>query len=184
MDLSSLVTGISYPPVTRQALREAPLDLGGGAGLITDPTDVMNHIMACVERNNPELLEKPKKKQKDKTETVAPVEEKKNKPIDDIEEDWEPDDEEIEEFAVWLGMDKDKDKDLFYIAKEGASGKLCPEYFCIPLTSVECEVNNIQACICRSGNAFDDVSMMNERLYCSLTITWSTNSLGKYAFSL
>ena len=90
----------------------------------------------------------------------------------------------ITRYAVWLGMDKDKDKDLFYIAKEGASGKLCPEYFCIPLTSVECEVNNIQACICRSGNAIDDVSMMNERLYCSLTITWSTNSLGKYALSL
>ena len=78
----------------------------------------MNHIMACVQQNSPELLEKPQKKQKNKTETVAPVEEKKNKPIDDIEEDWEPDDEEIEEFAVWLGMDKDKDKHLFHIARD------------------------------------------------------------------
>ena len=72
--------------------------------------------------------EKEKQKEKEKTETVAPVEEKQNKLIDDIESDYEPDDEEIEEFAVWLGMDKDKDKDLFYLARDCMKAKCPPEW--------------------------------------------------------
>ena len=45
-----------------------------------------------------------------------------------IDENWEPTFEEIQEYAVWLGMNKDKDKDLFYIAKEGLKAPLPPPW--------------------------------------------------------
>jgi hypothetical protein len=45
-----------------------------------------------------------------------------------IEEDWEPCFEEVQEYAVWLGMDKETDRDLFYIAKEGLKAPLPPPW--------------------------------------------------------
>ena len=45
-----------------------------------------------------------------------------------VDENWEPTFEEIQEYAVWLGMDKYKDKDLFYIAKEGLKAPLPPPW--------------------------------------------------------
>ena len=44
------------------------------------------------------------------------------------DEDWEPTPSEIEEYAVWLGMDKDTDKDLFHIAKEGMKAPVVPPW--------------------------------------------------------
>ena len=41
-----------------------------------------------------------------------------------IDENWEPTFEEIKEYAVWLGMDAETDRDLFYIAKEGLKAPL------------------------------------------------------------
>jgi len=43
---------------------------------------------------------------------------------EEIDEDYEPTDEEILEYAKWLGMDPEKDADLFYIAKEGLKAPL------------------------------------------------------------
>ena len=41
-----------------------------------------------------------------------------------IDENWEPTFEEIKEYAIWLGMDAETDRDLFYIAKEGLKAPL------------------------------------------------------------
>ena len=41
-----------------------------------------------------------------------------------IDENYEPSDKEIREYAVWLGMDANDDKDLFWIAREGLKAPL------------------------------------------------------------
>lgn len=38
---------------------------------------------------------------------------------EEIDPNYEPTDDEVEEYAKWLGMDLVKDKDLFWIAREG-----------------------------------------------------------------
>jgi hypothetical protein len=43
---------------------------------------------------------------------------------EEIDENYEPTTDEIEEYAQWLGMDLDQDRDLFYIAKEGLKAPL------------------------------------------------------------
>ena len=43
---------------------------------------------------------------------------------EEMSEDYEPNDEEIEQYAKFLGMDIYEDKDLFYIAKEGLKAPL------------------------------------------------------------
>lgn len=43
---------------------------------------------------------------------------------EELDEDYEPNQEEIEEYAKYLGMDMVNDKDLFYIAKEGLKAPL------------------------------------------------------------
>lgn len=43
---------------------------------------------------------------------------------EELDEDYEPTTEEIEEYAKYLGMDLNDDKDLFYIAKEGLKAPL------------------------------------------------------------
>lgn len=43
---------------------------------------------------------------------------------EELDEDYEPNVEEIEEYAKYLGMDLQDDKDLFYIAKEGLKAPL------------------------------------------------------------
>ena len=40
---------------------------------------------------------------------------------EEIDPNYEPTEEEIIEYAKWLGFDVDGDKDLLYIAKEGWS---------------------------------------------------------------
>ena len=41
-----------------------------------------------------------------------------------LEENYDPGPEEIEEYAKYLGMDLEEDRDLFYIAKEGLKAPL------------------------------------------------------------
>jgi len=41
---------------------------------------------------------------------------------------YEPDQDEIEEYAEWLGMDLDRDKSLFWIAREGIKAQLPPSW--------------------------------------------------------
>ncbi len=41
-----------------------------------------------------------------------------------MSEDYDPNDEEIEQYAKFLGMDIKEDRDLFYIAKEGLKAPL------------------------------------------------------------
>ena len=43
---------------------------------------------------------------------------------EEIDPNYIPTEEEIIEYAKWLGMDLEKDKDLFYIAKEGLKAPL------------------------------------------------------------
>ena len=43
---------------------------------------------------------------------------------EDIPEDYEPTEEEILEYAKWLGMDIELEKDLFWIAREGLKAPL------------------------------------------------------------
>lgn len=43
---------------------------------------------------------------------------------EELDENYEPNDEEIEEYAKYLGMDLQKDRHLFYIAKEGLKAPL------------------------------------------------------------
>lgn len=43
---------------------------------------------------------------------------------EELDEEYEPTAEEIEEYARYLGMDMDEDKELFYIAKEGLKAPL------------------------------------------------------------
>lgn len=38
---------------------------------------------------------------------------------EELDPDYEPTDDEIKEYAKWLGMDIDADQEFFYIAKEG-----------------------------------------------------------------
>ncbi|CAJ1427486.1 unnamed protein product, partial [Effrenium voratum] len=41
-----------------------------------------------------------------------------------IDPDYQPTDKEVEEYAEWLGMDLDKDRDLFWIARAGLKAPL------------------------------------------------------------
>jgi centrosomal protein CEP164 len=43
---------------------------------------------------------------------------------EELDEDYEPTEEEIVEYAKYLGMDARQDRDLFYIAKEGLKAPL------------------------------------------------------------
>ncbi|CAD7936134.1 unnamed protein product [Amoebophrya sp. A120] len=43
---------------------------------------------------------------------------------EEMDENYEPTEEEIAEYAAWLGMDLEKDKDLLWIAKEGLKAPL------------------------------------------------------------
>lgn len=43
---------------------------------------------------------------------------------EELDEDYEPNSQEIEEYAKYLGMDLKIDTDLFYIAKEGLKAPL------------------------------------------------------------
>ena len=43
---------------------------------------------------------------------------------EDLDSNYEPTDQEIEEYAQYLGMDMSEDKHLFYIAKEGLKAPL------------------------------------------------------------
>ncbi len=43
---------------------------------------------------------------------------------EELPEDYEPTEEEILEKAKWLGMDIEKEKDLFWIAREGLKAPL------------------------------------------------------------
>eukprot|EP00197_Chlamydomonas_leiostraca_P012415 CAMPEP_0202877334 /NCGR_PEP_ID=MMETSP1391-20130828/30497_1 /ASSEMBLY_ACC=CAM_ASM_000867 /TAXON_ID=1034604 /ORGANISM="Chlamydomonas leiostraca, Strain SAG 11-49" /LENGTH=96 /DNA_ID=CAMNT_0049559353 /DNA_START=141 /DNA_END=427 /DNA_ORIENTATION=+ len=43
---------------------------------------------------------------------------------EEIDESYEPTDQEILEYAQWLGMDADKEKDLMWIAREGLKAPL------------------------------------------------------------
>merc|ERR1712060_364607 len=43
---------------------------------------------------------------------------------EEMDENYEPTAQEIEEYAEWLGMDSEKDKDLLWIAKEGLKAPL------------------------------------------------------------
>ena len=38
---------------------------------------------------------------------------------EDIDENYEPTDDEIDEYAKWLGMEFPRDSDLMWIAREG-----------------------------------------------------------------
>ena len=43
---------------------------------------------------------------------------------EELDEEYDPNIEEIEEYAKYLGMDMQQDRDLFYIAKEGLKAPL------------------------------------------------------------
>eukprot|EP00961_Rhodomonas_salina_P049400 663552-Rhodomonas_salina.1 len=43
---------------------------------------------------------------------------------EELPDDYEPTQEEILEYAKWLGMDQDEDKDLYWIAREGLKAPL------------------------------------------------------------
>jgi centrosomal protein CEP164 len=43
---------------------------------------------------------------------------------EELDEDYEPTEEEIIDYAKYLGMDANMDRDLFYIAKEGLKAPL------------------------------------------------------------
>ena len=43
---------------------------------------------------------------------------------EELDEEYDPTQEEIEEYAKYLGMDMQQDRDLFYIAKEGLKAPL------------------------------------------------------------
>lgn len=43
---------------------------------------------------------------------------------EELDEDYEPTQDEIEEYAKYLGMDLKEDRDMFFIAKEGLKAPL------------------------------------------------------------
>ena len=43
---------------------------------------------------------------------------------EEIDPNYEPTEAELEEYAKWLGMDISRDRDLFWIAKEGLKAPL------------------------------------------------------------
>ena len=45
-------------------------------------------------------------------------------PPEELDENYEPTPQEVEEYAEWLGMSREEDCDLFYIAKEGLKAPL------------------------------------------------------------
>jgi centrosomal protein CEP164 len=45
-----------------------------------------------------------------------------------IDESYEPTEEEIEEYAKWLGIDLENDTHLFWVAKQGLKAPLPPEW--------------------------------------------------------
>ena len=45
-----------------------------------------------------------------------------------IDENYEPTEEEIKEYAKWLGMDLEADKELFWVAREGLRAPLPPDW--------------------------------------------------------
>jgi len=47
---------------------------------------------------------------------------------EEIDPNYVPTDEEVLEYAKWLGMDPEKDKELFWIAREGLKAPLPPEW--------------------------------------------------------
>ena len=47
---------------------------------------------------------------------------------EELDDDYNPTAEEVEEYARYLGMDIEKDKDLFYISKEGLKAPLPEEW--------------------------------------------------------
>lgn len=47
---------------------------------------------------------------------------------EEVDENYEPTQKEIEEYAEWLGMDLEADKDLMWIAKEGLKAPLPPPW--------------------------------------------------------
>ena len=47
---------------------------------------------------------------------------------EDIDENYEPTDDEIDEYAKWLGMEFPRDSDLMWIAREGLKAPL-PEHW-------------------------------------------------------
>jgi hypothetical protein len=47
---------------------------------------------------------------------------------EEIDPNYEPTNEEIEEYATWLGMDLQNDNELFWIAKEGLKAPLPPDW--------------------------------------------------------
>ena len=47
---------------------------------------------------------------------------------EDIDENYEPTDDEIDEYAKWLGMEFPRDSDLMWIAREGLKAPLPPDW--------------------------------------------------------
>ena len=47
---------------------------------------------------------------------------------EEFDENYEPDQKEIDEYAQWLGMDPVEDKELMWIAKEGLKAPLPPSW--------------------------------------------------------
>ena len=38
---------------------------------------------------------------------------------EELDSDYEPSDDEVLEYAKWLGMDQNTDRDMFWLAREG-----------------------------------------------------------------
>ncbi len=67
---------------------------------------------------------------------------------EDVDPEYNPTNEEVEEYAKWLGMDLPKDKDLLWIAREGLKSPL-PENWkpCKTVDTVRfCIFNNTLTC--------------------------------------
>ena len=47
---------------------------------------------------------------------------------EEIDENYEPTEAEIVEYATWLGMDLEADKELFWVAREGLKAPLPPDW--------------------------------------------------------
>ena len=68
---------------------------------------------------------------------------------EEIDPNYIPTEDEIIEYAKWLGMDLEKDKDLFYIAKEGLKAPLPENWKPCKTTDTDERACSI-ASLCRS----------------------------------
>ena len=64
--------------------------------------------------------------------------------FEDVEGNYNPTEEEIKEYAIYLGMNPDTDKEFYYIAEEGLKGKLPDGWQAVQKSNGEMYYKNIK----------------------------------------